>query len=200
MTDMLFLVRKKQSKFVFKIVIHIVVICILTIILSELDFKIVPRILSPAYKRWHRQTADDGIRLIVYSPLNKQYNAKFIADDAKALYEQYKKTNGDIVKQRFLNIINWLVQNKTTINDASIWYNHFPWPDYNMTPPWACSIAQGEIALVLFYAYDITGEPIYMAEAMAAIRSFLIDVKDGGIRLCEDDSTWWYEEYADRDP
>jgi len=70
---------------------------------------------------------------------------------------------------------NWLISNETqSDNNISIWNYDFPWPDYDLTTPWRCALAEAFGALVLLS----TG---HKDRARRHIEAILTDYRQSGV-------------------
>lgn len=95
-----------------------------------------------------------------------------------------------------LNNADWLIDNAVWRDGYAVFEYEFPWQDYNMTPPWRSAMAQGLALQVLIRSYDLTKERKYLDVARGVIKSFYVEVQDGGVTYKTPDAGWWFEEYA----
>ena len=144
---------------------------------------------------------DSGVPIVDYGRVEgeyvgKQRNPVTVCLKAFDYWDEYQ--GGDEgSRQPFLNCANWLVENATSYGDFSLWEYNFPFPKYAMTPPWRSAMAQGLGIQVLIRAYELTGDNRYFDVGEKCLRSFFVEVKDGGVTYKTSTSAWWYEEYAD---
>jgi len=135
--------------------------------------------------------------------VGSQRNPVTVTHKALFYYEQYNRTGDDYYKQAFLNSSDWLVNNAVSYGSYSILEYKFPWPIYDLEPPWRSAMAQGRALQVLTKANEITGAEIYLDSAKMLLNSFFIEVKNGGVTYKTPTDGWWYELYAgdiDKEP
>lgn len=82
-----------------------------------------------------------------------------------------------------------------TKNYSLLEYN-FPWPPYNLTPPWRSAMTQAVALQALIKANEITGNATYLNHAKELLNAFLVEVKNGGVTYKTPDNGWWFELYA----
>ncbi len=146
---------------------------------------------------------ESGVPIVDYGTLNgiyigRQRNPVTIAQEALNQWEKYQ-SGDENSKYLFLNCTNWLVENAVQRGNYSVWEYQFPWPVYNVTPPWVSGMAEGQGIQVLSRAYMLTGNQEYLNISRKSLLSFYINVDEGGVSY-KDSSTggWWYEEYASK--
>lgn len=142
----------------------------------------------------HFEYDSSGVPYVVYQgKLGKQYNIVTIAEFAISLAEK----SDSLQEIHFLNCINWLIKNRTKLNDSSfISPNNYDWPGYKMVAPWRSAMNQGRVMQAFIRAYEKTGDTLYLCYAGQAMNTLFTEVKDGGVTYKES-SGYWYEEYAD---
>jgi hypothetical protein len=132
---------------------------------------------------------DDGVFI------GRQRNPVTISQKGLAYIGDYR--NGyENSRQYFINCADWLLRNSVKHNGFSILEYTFPWPKYNMTPPWRSAMAQGQAVQFLANAHEQTQKKEYLIEARNLLNAFFIEVSNGGVTLKSPDKGWWYEEYA----
>ena len=143
-----------------------------------------------------------GIPLVNYGYVGGTYigaqrNPITISDEALTYYDKYKGSNDDVYfKELLINNANWLVYNAVSHSNYSILEYKFPWPNYDLEPPWRSGMAQGRALDVLTKAHEITGQNKYLDSAKMLLNSFFVEVKDGGVTYKTPKDGWWYELYA----
>ena len=112
--------------------------------------------------------------------------------------EKYYETKDEKYKELFLNCSDWLVENAKNKGNYSVWeYSSIIYyPNFTLYPPWVSGMAQGQGIQVLAYAYNLTGNEIYLNTAKSALGAFYVPVEEGGVLYIEDDGGWWYLEYG----
>ena len=128
--------------------------------------------------------------------IGKQRNPVTVSQKALEYYENYEKGDEN-QKYLFLNCADWLVNNSIPYDNYLILEYRFPWPIYNMTPPWRSGMAQGKAFQVLIRAHNITNDEKYLNTAKKLLNAFFYEVEDGGVTYKTSNDGWWYEEYAD---
>ncbi|MCD6461279.1 MAG: hypothetical protein J7L61_00860 [Thermoplasmata archaeon] len=137
--------------------------------------------------------------------LGPQYNPVAICCYALEEYNLLLESSGDHTPQgedehllRFISQADWLVENALDRGDFTVWPYRFPWvaPGYICKSPWTSAMAQGLGLSVLIRAAEITGEKRYLNTAERAFRSFLYDVKEGGVVERDGKGDLWFEEYV----
>lgn len=116
----------------------------------------------------------------------------------KAISYYNSKENPE-AKTKFLNCADYLVKNTFDTLNYSLHPYNFPWPSYNLKPPWYSAMAEGLSLNVFAKAYKMTGDSIYINKGKRVLNAFLIPVSKGGITIKDDTNKWWYEEYAAKD-
>ena len=144
---------------------------------------------------------NSGIPIVDYGYLDgicigKQRNPVTISQTAIRYHDNYRKNRDNKSRELFLNCSNWLVDNALPYGNYKILEYKFPWPRYNLTPPWRSAMAQGQAIQVLKRAYDVSRDQKYLDTANAPLNSFFVKVKEGGVTYKTERDGWWYEEYA----
>lgn len=131
--------------------------------------------------------------------IGPQTNPITVSDRALGYYDKYKANIYDQDSRRSLvSTANWLVTNAVTHNNYSIYEYKFPWPTYNLIPPWHSGMAQGKALQALIKAHETTGDYKYLVTAKKILNSFFVEVSDGGVTYKIRGDGWWYDEYASR--
>jgi heparosan-N-sulfate-glucuronate 5-epimerase len=144
---------------------------------------------------------NSGIPIVNYKnvsgvDIGAQRNPVTITHVALEAYNNYKISGNATSKQIFLNNSNWIVSNAVPHGNYSVLEYHFPWPQYNLKPPWYSAMAQARALQVLINAHEITADQKYLDTAKKLLNSFFVEVKDGGVTYKTPNDGWWYEEYA----
>jgi heparosan-N-sulfate-glucuronate 5-epimerase len=137
---------------------------------------------------------ENGVPYFYYGKLGFQRNPLYIAKEAVNNYEENKTSN--LNKEMVINNANWLVDNAYRIADYSLIPYKFPLSRYNLTPPWFSAMAQSHALIAMIYAYNVTKNQSYLDFSKSLLKSFFVDVNDGGITYKAERNGWWYEEYA----
>lgn len=124
-----------------------------------------------------------------------QSNPVTVAQEAMKYYDIYKNGSPD-QKQYFFNCIDWLLKNKTIINQFPFWEYNFNHKKYGLKSPWRSGMAQGRVLQALVLAYKETGSQAYYDLGAEIIDGFFLTIDQNGTTRQEADNKWWYEEYA----
>ena len=126
-----------------------------------------------------------------------QYNPIAIAQWSLGNYNLWKKNNTGKHYKRFIKGAKWLNENlELNEHNIHVWQHHFNWVyKENLTNPWYSGLAQGQGLSVLCRAYHTTGDDKYFDSIEKVYKSFLIDIKDGGVTFKDKQGNIWIEEY-----
>ena len=72
----------------------------------------------------------------------------------------------------------------------------YTFPADGVPAPFVSSMTQSGLAYLASVAFVLTGDPYDFTVARAALRSFVVDYRDGGVRVARAGGGAWYEEYA----
>ncbi|MPZ07147.1 MAG: hypothetical protein GEU26_12175 [Nitrososphaeraceae archaeon] len=128
--------------------------------------------------------------------IGRQRNPVSIAHSALEHHESYNRSHDNVYLQKFLNNSDWLVENTVSHGNYSLFEYQFPWPRYDLLPPWHSGMAQALALEALIKAYDVTNDKRYLNTSKQLLNAFFIEVKDGGVTYKTPNDGWWYEEYA----
>lgn len=132
----------------------------------------------------------DGKFPAAYQPTN-------IAQYALAQWNAYLVTGDEKHRQAFMIQAQWLVEHETSLaDDTGGWPIPFANPDYYAQEPWLSAMTQGEGISVLVRAYRLTGEEIFLHVARRAVRTFELDIQDGGVSASVGEGGIFFEEVA----
>ena len=81
-----------------------------------------------------------------------------------------------------------------------VWLHKFRNAKYEIDPPWASSMAQGEAISLYLRMFQATGDETLMVRAREAARFLSVDVEDGGVRRFDESGDLWFEEYPSPQP
>jgi heparosan-N-sulfate-glucuronate 5-epimerase len=148
-----------------------------------------------AFDRSNIPIVDYGYVGQVY--VGPERNPVTIAHQVFSDYSSYKKNHTDLgAKQSLINNANWLVNNVAHASNYSIFEYRFPWPPYCLKPPWHSAMAQAQSIQALVKAKEVTQDQKYIESAKMLLKSFFVEVRDGGVTYKTPNDGWWYEEYA----
>lgn len=125
------------------------------------------------------------------------YQPTNIAQYALVNWNMHFTTGSEEYRLVFFNQVRWLVDNETRIAaDAGGWPIPFAYPDFFATKPWLSALTQGVSISALARAYRLTGEDRYLQVARRAVRTFEMDIRDGGVSAAIGENGVFFEEVA----
>lgn len=125
------------------------------------------------------------------------YHPTTIAQYALAHWNAYLATGSDQHRQGFIAQARWLVTHDSYIAEgASGWPLPCSLPDWYAPGPALSALTQGEVISVLVRAYRLTGDDIFLQAARRAVRTFQLDVLDGGVSVPIGENGIFFEEVA----
>jgi heparosan-N-sulfate-glucuronate 5-epimerase len=138
---------------------------------------------------------------VPYNASSKKYPAAYhpttIAQYALAHWNTYLETGDEKNKQAFIVQARWLVENETSSNsDVGGWPFPFSVPDFFAQAPWLSALTQGNAISVLVRAFQLTAEDAFLEVARRAVRTFELDIFDGGVSAHIGDGDIFFEEVA----
>jgi heparosan-N-sulfate-glucuronate 5-epimerase len=141
---------------------------------------------------------DAGIPMLDYhGQIGLEYNPIAIAQWGLGNYNQFRRSENQERKNKFLAAADWLCAHLEQ-NSAKVWVwnHHFNW-EYR-TPlhaPWYSGLAQGQGISLLVRAHAETGVHQYLEAAECAFISFQKSTDEGGVSFIDDRGDLWFEEY-----
>lgn len=139
-----------------------------------------------------------GVPLLDYrGAIGRQYNPIATAQYGLARHSRFCATRDAADREAFLCQADWLAANlEPNGHGVPVWHHHFDW-NYvqRLKAPWYSGLAQGQGISLLVRAHAETGDSRYMDAALAAFRTFTLDVREGGVICRDGDSGMWIEEY-----
>lgn len=138
---------------------------------------------------------------VPYNTQTEAYPAAYlpttIAQYALAQWNAFLATADEKHKQAFLIQAHWFVEHESRLAiDAGGWSIPFPSHSYNTPESWLSALTQGNVISVLIRAYQLTGNDIFLQVARRAIRTFELDIRDGGVSTSIGDHGIFFEEVA----
>lgn len=125
------------------------------------------------------------------------YHPTDIAQYALVNWNTYLKTRDEKHRQAFMIQARWLVNHETLLTDgAGGWPIPFPNKDFLAQDPWLSALTQGVGISVLVRAYQLTGEDVFLQGACSAVRTFELDIHNGGVSCSIGDDGIFFEEVA----
>jgi heparosan-N-sulfate-glucuronate 5-epimerase len=141
---------------------------------------------------------EDGVPLYgAQTDYSSRYHPTVIAQYALAHWNAYIVTGDQKNLQAFMIQADWLVAYESRFaDDRGGWPMPLPSDRYNALDPWLSALTQGNGISVLMRAYHLTGEDVFLQVARRAIRTFELDIKEGGVSTSIDDNGIFFEEVA----
>ncbi len=132
-----------------------------------------------------------------YGQFPAAYHPTNVAQYALAQWNAYLTTGDERHRQAFMIQAQWLVEHETPLaDDMGGWPIPFANPDYYAPEPWLSAMTQGEGISVLVRAYRLTGEEIFLHAARRAVRTFELDIRDGGVSAPIGEGGVFFEEVS----
>jgi heparosan-N-sulfate-glucuronate 5-epimerase len=140
---------------------------------------------------------ETGVPYYTLNDFPNGYYATMIAQYALAQWNVYLKTGEEESKKAFMTQAEWLVAHESRVShDAGGWPFPLPSRDYFAAAPWLSALIQGNAISVLVRAYILTGEDIFLQVARRAVRTFELDIHNGGVSTSIDNDGIFFEEVA----
>ncbi|HLZ59296.1 MAG TPA: D-glucuronyl C5-epimerase family protein [Ktedonosporobacter sp.] len=134
--------------------------------------------------------APRGARPAAYQPTS-------IAQYALAHWDAYLMNGEDQHQQAFMIQARWLLAHENRLaNGIGCWPIPFANPGYDISGPWLSALTQGNVISVFTRAYQLTQENAFLEAARRAVRSFELDILDGGISAPIGNDGVFFEEVA----
>lgn len=148
---------------------------------------------------WGGKFDENGVPMIqngnklVYNPVNiAQYGFVLLAD--------YNANNDDAILNTLEHCINIADKTKSEYKQTFVWWYNDQNLKYNIAPPWACSMAQGEMMSFYLRMYQITQNKAYLETANKTYDFLKFHVNDKGVRRYDEYGNLWFEEYPAKKP
>lgn len=123
-----------------------------------------------------------------YSPIN-------IAQYGLMLHADWLENKNIKTLEVLKNCLSILDKTKTINDDTCAWFHNYVEVRYNIAPPWASAMAQGELISFYLRMYQVLNDENLLNTAIKAYNFLKIDVKNGGVRKYDEDGNLWFEEY-----
>jgi hypothetical protein len=138
---------------------------------------------------------------VLYNLATKKYPAMYhptsIAQYALALWNSYLNTGDEKQKDAFIIQARWLVMNEILLdNNAGGWPMSPALHEYNTQATWLSALTQGNAISVLIRAYQLTKDEVFLQVARRAVRTFELEIRDGGIAVSLSNNGVFFEEVA----
>ena len=125
------------------------------------------------------------------------YHPTTIAQYGLANWNAYLVTKDERHRQALMKQARWLAAHQVLLaGDAGGWPMPFSVSDYNASAPWLSALTQGNAVSVLVRAYRLTHEEVFLQVARRAMRTFELDIRDGGVSTSIGEDGVFFEEFA----
>jgi heparosan-N-sulfate-glucuronate 5-epimerase len=146
------------------------------------------------------QLDSSGVMLLDYGSsydnAGWQYSISQIAFFGMSALESWCETQDQLALQLAVNQADWLIANAVSRDNFVTWLYNFPNPNFLTPSLWSSGLSNGVVIYFLTQLHAISGDQKYMDTAQLAVNSFLVDMKDGGVRSVYDDGSVVFEETA----
>jgi hypothetical protein len=125
------------------------------------------------------------------------YHPTYVAQYALVRWNEYLRTKDEKHLQAFLTQARWFVEHERRIgDDAGGWPLPFPNHEFYAPKSWLSALTQGEGVAIVVRAYRVTGEDTFLQVARRAVRTFEMDISDGGVCSTIGENGLFFEEVA----
>ena len=125
------------------------------------------------------------------------YHPTSIAQYALACWNAYLANGDDGYRVAFETQANWLLDHEVRFpNGAGGWPIPFTLEEFHVSKPWLSALTQGNVISVFVRVYQLTGESAYLQAARRAVRTFELDILDGGVSSLLASEDIFFEEVA----
>lgn len=143
---------------------------------------------------WGEAEALDGLAL---DEKNESYHPVRVAQSALAHWNAYLAHEGDEHQEVFMAYASWLLVHQYRLsNDTSGWLIPYKSSARNDPQYVISALVQGSGISVLIRAYQMTGKDAFLVAAQRAVRTFQLDILDGGVTAPIGDGGIFFEEIA----
>ena len=149
--------------------------------ITTTKWKLVPNV--EAHTGIEIEPDENGVLTVDYHGVQRKvYNPLIVASGALEYYRDYvKEKDKEQSINKFINSVDWLVNNAKDKGVYSLWEYDYPWMFYGwVSPPYSSALAQALGLEVVTLAYELTRDEKYLDVSKKTIRSFLVDYEDGG--------------------
>ncbi len=134
---------------------------------------------------------------VPYHANQEGHHPTIIAQEALTRWNQYLATSNECHLGAFLTQARWLIEHESRIGkDAGGWLISSARPDGSGDSPCLSALTQGNGLSVLLRAYRLTSEEAFLEGAQRALRTFELDILDGGVSASLEEEGLFFEEVA----
>ena len=110
------------------------------------------------------------------------YHPTSIAQYALACWNAYLAVGDKKQREAFETQAYWLLSHELRFpNGAGGWPIPFAAKDFHVSKPWLSALTQGNVISVFVRAYQLTCKSMFLEAAQRAVRTFELDILDGGV-------------------
>jgi hypothetical protein len=128
-----------------------------------------------------------------YFPIN-------IAQYGFMLHAEWLETGAAAPMATLERCLAVLEQLKTEDDKHCVWWHDFHNKRYDIEPPWASAMAQGELISLYLRLWQALGHPGLLESARKAYHFMRVPVEAGGVRRWDEQGNLWLEEYPSEKP
>ena len=129
----------------------------------------------------------------LYSPVN-------IAQYGFMLHADWLETGSAETMATLERCLAVLEELKTEDERHCVWWHGYRDRRYDIEPPWASAMAQGELVSLYLRLWQALARPSLLETASKAYRFMQVPIEAGGIRRWDERGNLWLEEYPSREP
>jgi glycosyltransferase involved in cell wall biosynthesis len=127
----------------------------------------------------------------------KRYHPASIAHYALVHWNEYLQTGTENHREEFLTQAKWLIEHEARVgSEAGGWPVSFSHLDIHGEALALSAQAQGNALSVLVRAYQLTSKEVFLEVAHRAVRTFELDILDGGVCTPIGENGIFFEEIA----
>ena len=138
-------------------------------------------------------TDDNGVPMIDYATLGKQYNPWFVGHIALGRFSKWKRTGNERYLEGFKELSDWFVETGEPTKSGLTWLYHFDWFN-NHIKPWRSGLSQAHAVSTLLRAASVFDDNKYAEAARGAVDDMIAPMNEGGAAYFWDDGTVSLEE------
>lgn len=149
---------------------------------------------------WHGKFDENGVPMLPDGKDSFYYSCVNIAQYGFILHAEYLESKDKKTLQTLLNCIRLLEDMKTEDDNTCVWLYNTYLEKYDLSPPWASAMAQGEAISLYLRVYQITKDENLKSTAQKAYNYLKISYDDGGVMRRDKYNNLWFEEYPSKEP
>ena len=143
---------------------------------------------------------ENGVPMIQDPEGNLRYYPVNVAQYGFMQHAEYISSKNEKSLSILKACIEKLIDLKTDYKDSYVWLHHTIDVIYNIQPPWASSMAQGEVMSLFLRYYQISENPIHLEVAQMAYKFLQLEDDPYSVRRKDEKGYLWFEEYPSSPP